>query len=600
MKNKYLLMAIGCAVTIVMVLTACGTTTNSTTSTTTSKPASGTTGPATTQVSTTKPAEEKPKYGGTYAEILTSEPAGFDPLVVQTNFIPSLQVTQDTLAGGDWTKGPAGTGETSWLYGYLGRTELWGGQLAESWEIPDNETIIYHIRQGVHWMQRAPGNGREMTAEDVAWSIESEWKTPGTNFDVYFSKEQHLISATATDKYTVVLKVPAKAMGTNFMENSEREFVRNPDVTKMYGDQNDWKNMDTTGPFYITDYVRGSSITYAKNPNYWETNPIGPGKGDQLPYIDGLKQLIIMDTSTQLAALRTGKVDLFRSLSWEDAEDVLNRNKDLKSVQAFPFGVSLPAGRVDKPELPFKDVRVRRALNLAINNQELVDKYYQGEAELFGWPFYPTKEHQPFYTPLDQMPESVQELYTYNPEKAKQLLADAGYPNGFKTKIAVSSAGADVDLLQVIREYLLDVGVDMQIQVMEPTVYRNVMTARTHDEMLIRMGVMPGMPFMIHELRVDSAGNHSMWQDDQTLAVWQSIQDNIGRNDTVWYKAVKDVMPHVLDEAPYMFVPAPYIYHVWWPWVKNFRGEVSTGYARSWRHLRYIWIDTNLKESMGY
>ena len=599
MKKKYLWIILGCLTIAATVLTACG---PSATTTAPQQTTVATTAPSATTkpVSTTAAGEEKPKYGGTYAEILTSEPAGFDPLVVQTNFIPSLQVTSDTLAGGDWAKGPAGTGEVSFLFGYLGRTELWGGQVAESWEIPDGETIIYHIRKGIKWMQRAPGNGREMTAADVAWSIESEWKTPGTNFAVYFSKEQHLISATATDKYTVVLKVPPKAMGTNFMENSEREFIRNPDVTKLYKDQNDWKNMDTTGPFYIVDYVRGSSITYAKNPNYWETNPVGPGKGDRLPYIEGVKQLIIMDTSTQLAAFRTAKVDIFRNLNWEDSKDLIKRTPALKSIQTFATSVALPAGRVDKPELPFKDVKVRRALNIAVNKQEIVEKYYQGNAELFGWPFFNTKEHTPFYTPLNQMPASVQELYKYDPDKAKQLLKEAGYPNGFKTKIAVSSAGPDADFLAIIREYLLKVGIDMQLQVMEPTVYRNVMTARTHEEMLIRPAVMPGMPFMIHEIRVDSAGNHSMWQDEQTLAVWQSIQDNIGRNDAAWYKAVKDVMPHVLDEAPYMFVPAPYIYHIWWPWVKNFRGEVSTGYARSWRHLRYLWIDQELKKSMGY
>ncbi len=597
MKRKHLWLAAAVATIVVTVLASCGSPaapTSSAQPTTTAATAAPSTSPL-----ATKPADEKPRYGGTYTEILTSEPAGFDPLVVQTNFIPSLQVTSDTLMGGQWAKGPAGTGETDWLYGYLGRTELWGGQVAESYEIPDNQTIIYHLRKGIKWMQRSAGNGREMTAADVAWSIQSEWDTPGTNFDVYFSKEQHLISATATDKYTVVLKVPPAAMGTNFMENSEREFIRNPDVTKTYKDQNDWKNMDTTGPFYVIDYVRGSSLTYAKNPNYWEKNPVGPGKGDQLPYVDSVKQLIIMDSSTQLAAFRTGKVDIFRNLNWEDSKDMMRRTPSLKSVQTYG-AQAIPSGRVDKSTLPFKDVRVRRALNMAVNKQALVDKYYQGNAVLFGWPFFPIKAHEPFYTALKDEPASVQELFQYSPDKAKQLLADAGYPTGFKTKIAVTSAGTDADLLSIVREDLLKVGVDMQLQVMEPTVYRNVMTARTQDEMLMRNVTMASMPYQVHEIRADSAGNPSFWQDDQTLAVWQSIQDNIGRNDAKWVQAVKNVMPHVLDQAWGIFLPTPYAYHLWWPWLKNFRGEVSTGYARSMRHLRYIWIDQDMKKSMGY
>jgi len=146
----------------------------------------------------------------------------------------------------------------------------------------------------------------------------------------------------------------------------------------------------------------------------------------------------------------------------------------------------------------------------------------------------------------------------------------------------------------------LKVGVDMQLQVMEPTVYRNVMTARTNDEMIIRGVTMPTMPFMVHEIRVDSAGDPSYWEDEQTLAVWQTIQDNLGRNDAKWYKAVKDVMPHVLDQAWGIFVPVPYTYHLWWPWVKNFHGEVGTGYARFNRNMRYLWVDQELKRSMGY
>ncbi len=594
--RKPLLLALLGTVAAVMVLTACGPgqTTTTSSQTTTGAPT------VTTTAANTQVPSGKPQYGGVFIELnQQGEPAGFDPLKVQTNFCTTLPTTQDTLLSGIWEKGPAGTGEVSWLFGYMGRSELWGGQLAESWEIPDNETIIYKIKQGVKWMQRAPGNGREMTANDIAWSIETEWNTPGSNFDIYFAKAQHLISATATDKYTVVLKVPAAAMGTNFMENSEREFIRNPDVTKMYGDQNDWKHMDTTGPFYITDYVRGSSITYARNPNYWEKNPVGPGKGDQLPYISGIKHLIIPDTSTQLAAFRSGKIDLLRGVLWEDATDIMNREPKLNSIQTYG-AASMLSGRVDKQNLPFKDVNVRRALNMAVNKQEIVEKYYEGKAELFAYPFYPNKESTPFYTPLDQMPDSVKELYVYNPEKAKQLLKDAGYPDGFKTKIAVNASGPDSDFVQAIREYLLKVNVDMQLQVMETTVYRSVMTSRSNDEMIIRGVTMPSMPYMLHEIRVDSAGDPSYWQDDQTLAAWQTIQDNFGRNDAVWYKAVKDVMPHVLDQAWGIFVPVPYAYHLSWPWVKNFHGEVNTGYARFHRYDRYVWIDEALKKSMGH
>ncbi len=600
-KKTLWLMAAGLMV-LSLVMTACSTTTSTTSTTTTTAKTTTTTTTASTAITsttTTQPAAEAPKYGGTWTETTTTDPIGFDPLVIPTNSDPTLQFTHDTLLSGDWTRGPSGTGETDWTAGIIGRTDLWSGQLAQSWEIPDAQTITYHILPGVHWMNKPPVNGRELTAADVAWCLNTEWWTPGTNWDIFFKPSDRMISANATDKYTLVCKVPPAALGTCFLELSERCFVRAPEVTTTYGNQNNWRNQNTTGPFYIKDYVPGSIIIYNKNPSYWEKDPVGPGKGNQLPYIDVVQQLIVPDASTRLAAFRIGKLDIIKSLAWEDAVGLMNANPALMSKQVFGSPL-IPCGRVDIPGSPFQDVRVRVALNMAVNKQQIVDQYYGGHAVLYGYPFPPGPTYSAFYTPFNQLPAAAQQVFTYDPGKAKQLLTDAGYPNGFKTTILVANSGTNVDYLAMVKDSFSKVGVDLTIQPMDTVAFTNVSNNKNYKEMIARGSTMSSMPYMLHDGRIDSASDASNWQDTQSLAVYQTIQNTLGRDDSKWVQAVKDFTPDLLEQAWGVFMPVNYVYHLWWPWVKNYQAEVSTGYSRFNRYVRYAWIDQDLKKTMGH
>jgi hypothetical protein len=110
---------------------------------------------------------ETPKIGG----MLTAMGADLtviDPTGAQAIRVGHMMFTSNELMEGDWTKGPAGTGETAWDWGFLGDMNLMAGELCESWELPDDETIIYNLREGILYQDREPANGREMTR--TMWS----------------------------------------------------------------------------------------------------------------------------------------------------------------------------------------------------------------------------------------------------------------------------------------------------------------------------------------------------------------------------------------------------------------------------------------------
>ena len=173
--------------------------------------------------------------------------------------------------------------------------------LAESWEIsPDGLTYTFNIRKGVHWQNKAPMNGRELTAYDVEHHVHRFYGL-GSDFTEptpHTAEVQSLpvVSITATDKWTVVFKLSQPSL-TELEEITYKSYatgwIQPPEVIKQYGDMKDWRNVVGTGPYMLTDQVRDSSTTYTKNPDYFAFDEKYPE--NRLPYADEIKFLVIPD-----------------------------------------------------------------------------------------------------------------------------------------------------------------------------------------------------------------------------------------------------------------------------------------------------------------
>ena len=269
----------------------------------------------------------------------------------------------------------------------------------------------------------------------------------------------------------------------------------------------------------------------------------------------------------------------------------------LSYIQTYPDMPSVLVGRMDKPELPFDDIKVRQALNMAINRQEIIDDYYGGYADMLSYPVCNAKVFEPIYRPLEEYPESVQMLFEYNPERAKELLEEAGYPDGFQTKVQCDSNNAD--FLSLIQVYFQQINVEMQIEVLETSVMRSIGTARSHDEMITAI-TKSSVPFMLLTERETQLDCKSMWTHPLANEYYEKISAVLGKNDEEVIRLLRELAPHLLESAWGVWLPVPYMYTMWWPWLNNYYGVQDLGYCNQHRVWTFVWVDEGLKQSMGY
>ena len=477
------------------------------------------------------------------------------------------------------------------------------GLIAEGWEIVGNyDSYLVHLRKGVHWQNKPPVNGRELTAYDVEYG----WHRTtglGSGFEPtpynYFKGYDDFESITALDKYTIEYKMKFSCPGwEGILGGTSFGVPTPPEVIEQYGDTMDWKNAVGTGPFILVDYVAASSYTYERNPNYWGHDERHPE--NQLPYFDTLKYLVIPDSSTAYAALRTGKIAMMPSVTWEQADAFARTNPEIVQVQ-FPAGGWGVTMRVDME--PFTDIRVRQALNMAVDRKTIAATYYGGRVG--GEEAYTNygPSSGPYYTPFDDWPEDLKAHMTYNPEGAKALLAEAGYPNGFKTNMVVSSTH-DMDLPQIIKEYFADIGVDMEIKVVEGTVFFSyVNIGKKHDQMVWGLqGAMAAGGWLpqFSAKNIGGAGNNVCMIDDPVLTEMIDREalypfDSEGK---ISYNKQSDM--YVMNLYLTVNTVPSLAYLLYQPWLKGYSGEMPTefgvpivSYFARW------WIDSKLKASMG-
>ncbi|TNC24433.1 peptide ABC transporter substrate-binding protein [Amycolatopsis alkalitolerans] len=323
--------------------------------------------------------------------------------------------------------------------------------LASSWEIsPDGTVYTFHIREGVKFHDGTP-----LDAAAVEFNIRRMWDKAFPYYDAKAAGQttfvwQQLASIATPDPMTVQLTM--KQAFQPFLRllaqgGSGSTGIMSPASVKQYGNDNVGEHPVGTGPFKFVDRVRGQRITLARNDDYWGTKP----------YLDKVVFRPLPDPSARVASLRADEVDMI-AVPPPDSVASLQQSGFQLSEGAPPH-VWYLSFNFNDPIL--KNKLVRQAINLAIDRQGMATNLLKDTVK----PAYDVQ------APANAAYVENTDAYGYNPDKAKQLLAEAGYPNGFSTQMMTSVDGSGqiipVPMAEYIQQNLAKVGIQIKLQTSE-------------------------------------------------------------------------------------------------------------------------------------
>jgi ABC-type transport system substrate-binding protein len=386
--------------------------------------------------------------------------------------------------------------------------------LIESWEYnKDGLHLTLHARQGVKFH-----DGTDFNAEAVKWSLLKARETNGT---------LKLLSAVdVIDKYQVLLTLTA--FDNHFLPTLAYSggFVTSPTAYDTYGEQYCLVNPVGTGAYKFKQYEPDVKLTVERFDGFWM-------KGK--PYFDKIEMLYAKDMQTAVDMLKSGKVDAAVNLNGASAAELKSAGYNI-TVLPWTMEGLLP-DTLNADSLLF-DKRVRQAIEYAIDRPAIVEALGHG-----------------YWRPLTQLANDRVCGYNpdiagrpYNPAMARQLLAEAGYPSGFKTKLIGGEGTELLKVFQMVQSYLAEVGIQAEIEIADPTLWKQYRATKPwHNAMLFRhFSSDPNFTWSLFDF-------HTAREYGQTsvLRNFDNLLNEMlaARDQETIVKTTRRVVKHIYDEA---------------------------------------------------
>ena len=436
--------------------------------------------------------------------------------------------------------------------------------LASSYEALDDKTYVFKLRSGLKFH-----DGSALTSADVKYSLEMQANPPAPGIkSPYYPK---IASVDTPDELTVRINL-TQADPTMLGYLAWGRY--SPVVPNgLYDKVNVLSQGIGTGPFKLVEYVQNDRVVYTRNTDFWKSG---------LPYLDDLTLKVLPDEQARVAALRSGAVDGATVSS--DLARVLANDRSLTVLKGL-FAAHREIQFTTKGDRkPWHDARVRQAVNHAINRDDLVDKVYSGDAEYssiippgFGdWPL-PNADLKNNYL-------------QFNLDKAKALMAEAGYASGFSVTLQAIAAPRDLtQCAEVVKEHLKLINIDASVEPLEIGTFAKNNGEGNYDMQLTARG-MRGDPIgYLAEFnptaQIFKNWFEGGWVNNELAAAIEEAQATA--NQARRRELFTRMQQIVLTDFPHIPLVQPYKYQV----IRNRLKNMYVSYTDFNSGLREAWVE---------
>jgi len=408
--------------------------------------------------------------------------------------------------------------------------------LAQSWKVVDPKTVDFTLKRGIRFH-----NGKEVTAADVKYSVEGWLNPPLPGSVTTVNQVPSIESAEVRSKYVVRIKLKkpdARLFG--FLAWTRYSAIV---PEGMYQQVNAGREGIGTGPFRLTSFTPGQGTEYQAYTNYRK-------KG--LPYLSQLSLPTMPDEQARIAALRAGAID-GATLSADGAK-TFQGNSNFTVLRGLTAAFrELQMTQKAGEDKPWHDVRVRQAVNFAINRQQIIDRVYNGFGEFSG-------HVPPGYGPWPLTRAELRNNYEkFNLAKARTLMRQAGFGNGFEVTMSTFSTPLDFgQVAAVIKSQLDQIGINVNIKAEEPGTFATNNGAGRFDWDLTARGMRGDVDGYTSEFNPANAIYKVWYPEYKNVKMWRLVGNGFitldDKKRLAMYKELEKILLTELLQVPLVAV----------------------------------------------